>query len=126
VTIDQLSVSRPDPSLGASTISMIDNPQPGTINLGVGFLPSLMGTFDYLTPSNDVKLILVVPDQPKATILQVSYFRTSYFNDPWTLPFPSNSMEGIGYLGMTMTLSTVKVVYNIIQQASANPDPAPS
>jgi hypothetical protein len=26
VTIDQLSFSRPDPSLGASTVMMIDNP----------------------------------------------------------------------------------------------------
>jgi hypothetical protein len=36
VTIDQLSFSRPDPSLGASTVPMIDNPQPGVVNVGVG------------------------------------------------------------------------------------------
>jgi hypothetical protein len=47
VTIDQLSFSRPDPALGESTVLMIDNPQPGVINVGVGLCPSLMGTFDY-------------------------------------------------------------------------------
>jgi hypothetical protein len=51
VTIDQLSFSRPDPALGASTVPMIDNPQPGVINVGVGLCPSLMGTFDYPPPS---------------------------------------------------------------------------
>jgi hypothetical protein len=48
ITIDQLSFSHPDPSSGASMVPMIDNPQPGTINLGVRLFPSLMGTFDYL------------------------------------------------------------------------------
>jgi hypothetical protein len=62
VTIDQLSFSHPDPSSGASTVSMIDNLQPGTVNLGVGLFPSLMGTFGYPSPSNDVRLISVVPN----------------------------------------------------------------
>jgi hypothetical protein len=61
-TIDQLSFSHPDPSSGASTVSMIDNLQPGTVNLGVGLFPSLMGTFGYPSPSNDVRLISVVPN----------------------------------------------------------------
>jgi hypothetical protein len=42
VTIDQLSFSRPDPALGASTVPMIDNPQLGVVNVGVGLCPSLM------------------------------------------------------------------------------------
>jgi hypothetical protein len=50
VTIDQLSFSRPDPTLGASTVPMIDNPQPGVINVGVGLCPYFMGTFDYPPP----------------------------------------------------------------------------
>jgi hypothetical protein len=54
VTIDQLSFSRPDPSLGASIVSMIDNPQPGIVNIGVGFCLYLMGTFDYPPPQGDV------------------------------------------------------------------------
>jgi hypothetical protein len=36
VTIDQLSFSHPDPSLGVSVVPMIDNPQPGVVNIGVG------------------------------------------------------------------------------------------
>jgi hypothetical protein len=47
VTIDQLSFSHPNPSSEASTVPMIDNPQPGTVNLGVDLFSSLMGTFDY-------------------------------------------------------------------------------
>jgi hypothetical protein len=105
VTIDQLSFSHPNPSSGASMVPMIDNPQPDIVNLGVGLFPSLMGTFDYPSPSGDVKLISVVPDQPRAAILQVSSFQTSYFNDPWNLPSPSASMEGTGHPGMAMPLS---------------------
>jgi hypothetical protein len=55
-------------------VPMIDNPQPDTVNLGVGLCPSLMGTFDYPPPSGDVKLISVVPDQPRDEIFQVSSF----------------------------------------------------
>jgi hypothetical protein len=126
VTIDELSFSHLDPSSGDSTVSMIDNPQPGTVNLGVGLFLSLMRTFDYPRPSNDVKIISVVLDQPKAAILQVSSFRASYFHDSWNLPSSSALMEGIGNLGMAIPLSMTEVAYNIIQQASTNPDPAPS
>jgi hypothetical protein len=68
-----------------------------------------MGTFDYPPPSNDVNLISVVHNQTKAAILQVSSFRTNYFQDPWTLPSPSALIEGIGHLGMAMPLSIVEV-----------------
>jgi hypothetical protein len=34
-------------------------------------------------------------------------------------------MEGVGNLGMAMPLSIVEVAYNIVQQASTNPDLAP-
>lgn len=57
VTIDQLSFSRLDPSLGASMVPMIDNPQLGVVNIGVGLCPSLMGTFDYPPPQGDIKFI---------------------------------------------------------------------
>jgi hypothetical protein len=57
VTIDQLSFSCPSPSLGASTVPMIDNPQPCIVNIGVGLCPPLMGTFDYPPPQGDVKFI---------------------------------------------------------------------
>jgi hypothetical protein len=61
MTIDRLSFFRPDPSSGASTVLMIDNTQPKVINVGVGFFPPLMVTFDYSPPSGDIKMILVVP-----------------------------------------------------------------
>ena len=62
MTIDQLSFSRLDPSSGVSMVPMIDNPQPGIVNVGVGLCPPLMGTFDYPSPSGDVKFISTIPD----------------------------------------------------------------
>jgi len=50
----------------------------------------------------------------------------SYFEDPCTLNSPSASMEGVEHIGMAMPLSISKVAYNIVQQASTNPDLAPS
>jgi hypothetical protein len=44
VTIDQLSFPRSDPSLGVSMVPMIDNPQPGVVNIEVGLCPYLMGS----------------------------------------------------------------------------------
>jgi hypothetical protein len=126
VTIDQLSFSRPDPSLGASMVLMIDNPKPNVINVGVGLCPPLMGTFDYPPPSSDVNFISTTLDQPRAEIFQVSSFRTTYFNDPWTLPSPSSSMEGTGNPGMDIPLSVTKVAYSIVQQASSDLDPTPT
>jgi hypothetical protein len=123
VTIDQLSFSRPDPSLGASSFPMIDNLQPGIVNVGFGLCPSFMGTFNYPPPQGDVKFI---SDHHKVEIFQVSSFRTTYFNDPWILPSPSAMMEGIGHPGMSIALSTVEVAYSLVQQASADTDPNPT
>ena len=68
MTIDQLSFSRPGP-LGESTVPMIDNPQPGVVNIGVGLCPSLMGTFDYPPPHGDINFI---SNHHKVDIFQVS------------------------------------------------------
>jgi hypothetical protein len=57
VTIDQLSFSKSDPSLGASVVSMNYNPKLGIVNVGVGLFPSLMGTFNYPPLQGDVKFI---------------------------------------------------------------------
>jgi hypothetical protein len=126
ITIDQLSFSHPNPSSGASTVLMIDNLQPGTINLGARFFWSLMGTFDYLPPSNDVRFISAIPDQPKAAIFQVLSFKMGYFYDLWTLPSPVALIERVGNLGMEMPLSAAKVAYTVVQQASDNLDPSPA
>jgi hypothetical protein len=105
---------------------MIGNPHLGTVKLGAILFPSLMGTFDYPPYSNNVRLISVVLDQPRDVIFQVSSFQMIYFKDPWNLPSPSSSMEGIWNCCMAMPLSTVEVAYNIFQQTSTNPDLAPS
>jgi hypothetical protein len=123
MTIDQFSFSRPDPALGASTVPMIDNPQPGVINIGVGLCPSLMGTFDYPPPQGDIKFI---SNHHKVDIFQVSSFCTTYFDDPWILPSPSATMDEAGHPGMSMPFSTTKVEYSLVQQASANTDPTPA
>jgi hypothetical protein len=81
-----------------------------------------MGTFDYPPPTDDVKYISTVLDQPRAEIFQVSSFRMTYFYDPWTLPSPSTTMEGTGHHGMAMPLSTTEVAYSIVQQASVDPN----
>jgi hypothetical protein len=120
VTIDQLSFSRSDPSLGVFAVPMIDNPQPDIVNVGVGLCPFFMGTFDYPPPQGDAKFI---SDHHKVEIFQVSSFRTTYFTDPWILPSLSAMMEGTRHLGMSMPLSIAEVAYSLVQQASANPDP---
>jgi hypothetical protein len=61
VTIDQLSFSRPDPALGASTVPMVDNPQAGVVNVGVGLCPSLMGTFRLPTSSRRCQVYIDSP-----------------------------------------------------------------
>jgi hypothetical protein len=94
---------------------MIDNTHPSIFNLDVGLFPSLMGTFSYPLPLGDVKIILVVPNQPRAAILQVSLFRMSYFNDPWILPSPLTSMEGKGNPSMAIPLFAAEVAYKIFQ-----------
>jgi hypothetical protein len=123
VTIDQLSFSRPDPALGASTVPMVDNTQAGVINVGVGLCPSLMGTFNYPPPQGDVKFIST---HHKAEIFHVSSFRTTYFQDPWILPSPSDTMDVTGHAGMSTPLSATEVAYSLVQQASATPDPIPA
>ena len=122
VTIDQLSFSRPDPALGASTVPMVDNPQAGVVNVGVGLCPSLMGTFDYPPPQGDVKFIST---HHKAEIFHVSSFRTTYFQDPWTLPSPSDMMDATGHADMSTPLSVAEVEYSLVQQTSATLDPIP-
>jgi hypothetical protein len=123
VIVDQFSFSRIDPALGASTVPMIDNPQPGVVNIGVGLCPSLMGTFNYPPPQGNIKFI---SNHHKVEIFQVSSFRMTYFDDPWILPSPSATMDEAGHTGMSMPLSAAEVAYSLVQQASANTDPTPA
>jgi hypothetical protein len=123
VTIDQLSFSRPDPALGASMVPMVDNPQAGVVNVGFGLCPSLMGTFNYPPPQGDVKFIST---HHKAEIFHVSSFRMTYFQDPWTLPSPSDTMDVTRHAGMSAPFSATEVVYSLVQQTSATLDPIPA
>jgi hypothetical protein len=111
VTIDQLSFSRLDPTLGASTVPMIDNPQPTVVNVGVGLCPSLISTFDYPPPHDDVKFI---SNHHKVEIFQVSSFRMTYFEDPWILPSPLTTMDETGHPDMSMPLSVAEVAYSLV------------
>jgi hypothetical protein len=123
VTIDQLYLSKPDPSLGESMVLMIDNPQPGMVNVGVGLCPSLMGTFDYPPLQGNIKFI---SNPHKVEIFQVSSFHMTYFDNPWILPSPSVAMDETGHPGISMPLSATEVAYYLVQQASSNTDPTPA
>jgi hypothetical protein len=96
-----LSFSRPDPTLGASTVPLVDNPQASVVNIGVGLFPSLMGTFNYPPPQGDVKFIST---HHKDDIFHVLSFCMTYFNDPWILPSPSDKIEATGHAGMSKPL----------------------
>jgi hypothetical protein len=111
VIIDQLSFSRPDPTLGASTVPMFDNPQPGVVKVGVGLCPSLLGTFDFPPPHDDIKFI---SNHHKVDIFQVSSFCMTYLEDPWILPSPSAMMNETGHSGMSMPLSATEVAYSLV------------
>jgi hypothetical protein len=50
----------------------------------------------------------------------------TYFNDPWILPSPSATMEGIGHPGMSMPLFAAEVDYSLVQQTSTDTDPTPA
>jgi hypothetical protein len=47
---------------------MIDKPKPGIVNLGARLFAYLMGTFDYPPPANDVRFVLIVPNQSNDAI----------------------------------------------------------
>jgi hypothetical protein len=82
-----------------------------------------MGTFDYPPPHSNVKFISI---HHKAEIFHVLLFRTTYFQDPWTLPSPSDMMDAIGHAGMSTPLSATEVAYSLVQQTSATSDPIPA
>jgi hypothetical protein len=102
---------------------MVDNPQAGFVNVGVGLCPSLMGNFNYPPPHSDVRFIST---HHKADIFHVSSFRTTYFQDPWILPSPSDTMDATRHAGMSTPLSATEVAYSLVQQTSATPDPIPA
>jgi hypothetical protein len=121
--IDHLSFafSSPNAALGPS-IPVLDNSQPTTENIGVGMYSSLMGTFDFSTPSHHVYAMFSRPISKGRSIP----FYTSYFSDLWTLPSPNSSCEGQSHAGMAMPLLTIEIAYQVVLDSSADPDPVPS
>jgi hypothetical protein len=111
VTIDQLSFAHasPNASVGPS-IPVIDNSRQETEDVGVRMYSSLMGSFDFMAPIHHIHAI----SSRSSSSMRSIPFRTSYFNDPWTLPSPTMSCEGQSHIGMEMPLSAAEVVYQAI------------
>jgi hypothetical protein len=115
VMIDQLSFacSSPDASIGSS-IPAIDNSQPTTENIDVRMYSSLMGTFDFMTPSHHVYAMSSRLVSKGRSIP----FHTSYFSDPWTLPSSTVSCEGQPHTVIISPTSASHVEYQ--QQTTAS------
>jgi hypothetical protein len=123
VTIDQLSFaySIPNASPGQS-IPVIDNSRPTTENIRVGMYSSLMGTFNFSASNHQV---YAMSSRHVSTGRSIP-FRTSYFDDLWTLPSPTLPCEGQSHAGMAMPLSTVEITYQAIHNSFTDPNPVPS
>jgi hypothetical protein len=108
VTIDQLSFvySSPNTSVGP-LIPVVNNYQPTTKNINVKMYSSLMGTFDFLVLIHHIYAMSSTP----ASVERSIPFCTSYFNDPWTLPSLTLSIEGQSHVGMAMPLSVAEITY---------------
>jgi hypothetical protein len=123
VTIDQLSFVHPSPfALVGPSVPIIDNSQQETENVGVRMYSPLMGTFNFSTPISYINSI----SGESSSSLRFIPFLTSYLNDPWTLPSLAMSYEGHSHIGMEIPLSIVEIVYQAIQEATADLDPPSS
>jgi hypothetical protein len=101
---------------------VIKNSQLKTENIGVRLYSSLMGTFNFLAPNHHVYAMF---SRPVSTGRSIP-FRTSHFDDLWTLPFPTLSCEGKLHVGMAMPLSAAEISYQVVLDPSVDPDPIPS
>jgi hypothetical protein len=91
VTIDQFSFAFaiPNASIGL-LILVIDNSQPTNDNISVRRYSSLMGTFDFMALVHHIYAM----SSRSASSMRSVPFRTSFFNDPWTLPSSIPLCEG--------------------------------
>jgi hypothetical protein len=100
-------------------VPLIEISEMETERIGVGMYPSLMGTFNFPTPVLYIRATLGEYSKwrPSIPVTRVSFFRTTYFEDPWVLPSPCESMKGCVILhdGMAMPLSKVEMTYRAIQ-----------
>jgi hypothetical protein len=81
-----------------------------------------MGTFDFVAPIHHIYAMSSRSASPMRSIP----FRTSYFNDPWTLPSSTSSCEGQSHIGMAMPLLVTEIVYQVVLDSTAKPDPVSS
>ena len=86
VTIEQLSFAHtsPNASVGPS-VPVIENSWQETEDVGVKMYSSLMGSFDFMAPIHHIHAI----SSRSSLSMRFVPFRTSYFNDPWTIPSPT-------------------------------------
>jgi hypothetical protein len=101
---------------------VIENSRPPTENIGVEMFSYLMGAFDFSTPNHQVYTM----SNRHVSTGRFIPFRTSYFDDLWTLPSPNLSCEGHLQAGMSMSLSAIKIVYQDVIDSSTDPDLVPS
>jgi hypothetical protein len=117
VMSDQLSFSHVSPNaLVGTLVPVIDNSQQETKDVGVRMYSSLMGIFDFVTPIHHIH---VISSESSLSMRSVP-FRTSYFNDTWTLPSLNMSYEGQSHTGMEIPLSSTEVVYHSIFYATGD------
>jgi hypothetical protein len=123
MTIYQLSFvyASPNASIGPS-ILVIYNSHPKTENISVGMYSSLMGTFNFMAPIHHIYTMSSRPISSERSIP----FRTSYFNDPWTLPSSTTSCEGQLNYGMAMPLSVGEITYQYVLDSFIDLDPVTS
>jgi hypothetical protein len=101
MAIDQFSFAYASPSASVGlSIPVVDNSQPTTENIDVKMYSSLMGTFKFMALVNNIYAMSSRP----ISLERFVPFRTSYFNDPWTLPSSTVSCEFQSQPGMDMPL----------------------
>jgi hypothetical protein len=79
---------------------------------------SLMGSFDFVAPIHHIHAI----SSESSSSMRFVPFRTSYFNDPWTLPSPTMSCKGQSHIGMTMPPSAEEIAYQSVINTTADSD----
>jgi hypothetical protein len=108
----------PNELIGPS-IPMIETSQPTTENIGVEMYSSLMGTFEFVAPIHHIYAM----SSRSSSSMRFIPFRTSYFNDPWTLPSSTESYEGQSHNGMAMPLSAADIPYQVVLDSFVDLDP---
>lgn len=110
VAINQLSFSQKESTQAELDIPIIDNSAKESLNIGIGFYPTLMGTFNL--PPLEVCMVSQVEEKSSGTQIP---FKTSYLSDPWNLPNPNDKKS----TSMAEHLFAEEVTYKAIQEIIA-------